>query len=786
MNRDQYFDRHRNLNIEREILERKWRAYQEEQQLMEQMRIFEAARAASSASAAAAGAGGGYLPQPVDTNPRAIKIAAKNNMIGYYDGANTGNLVFFTADWDSVSFSDNADTGIPYSDIDGWYFDEMIDGKGVLARITMNNNDRYYIFIDAGGNIIEKVHLIYGSTYGTSANRRSSEGLVIQLSYRNDSGRIIKWWNGDEIFTHTDTTINSNSNNFSLDYYGYDDAFSDGTTSASIIDEDLGYRRIFHCRPNGQFLEVTSSLRINGIQSQNESLHCIGNFAISTFQFDTPNLDGTASYDNGSFDVTLSAPVTGLRRGMEITGGDFDPGTLVTSISNDGLTITVSILPNLTNNDAPVIFIGNFLDTIRVTLADGTVHRDFDVSEYDAKFDILFELFGSDKAVLVLSRVFDSKVVYVIYSHTTGVLSTTTPINYLDYNQISNSDLKQTFYSSVNSVAGCERFLGAQLGNQTWDGKMYRYEDFTFIWSNSSGRVFTYTFDTSVETVGYNNTGYGYGSPMYAVINSPGSTDLEIMRFNDNGTVNITSLGTAYGYWNDYLEYGALGDNTYVSWKDSSRVLPDNKIQAFAVFAGGTGPVDQIWVTQNNNGAQIGKTQFIGQGDEGVTYLFNYGLNEYYTISDLVVGWTEFRYDSYQNAINFEMLSNAALYPGDGSFYLVNPSYTPPVKLEDGEPEEFRGSSDYAVKLSIDGGPEGFIRINVYDYEGTLVNFVITQATTYENFDVVNERIFLSQNPTGDTWHYYIITPNEDEYVFKEITTDGGLDYLFNSWGWWD
>ena len=60
MNRDQYFDRHRNLNIERNILEAKWRALQEEQQSMEQMMMFEAARAASSASVAS-GAGGGYL-----------------------------------------------------------------------------------------------------------------------------------------------------------------------------------------------------------------------------------------------------------------------------------------------------------------------------------------------------------------------------------------------------------------------------------------------------------------------------------------------------------------------------------------------------------------------------------------------------------------------------------------------------------------------------------------------------------------------------------------------------
>lgn len=63
MNRDQFENRHRQANIQQSEIERKWRAYQEEQ-LMEQMRMFEAARAAaeSAASAAAAAGGGGFFP----------------------------------------------------------------------------------------------------------------------------------------------------------------------------------------------------------------------------------------------------------------------------------------------------------------------------------------------------------------------------------------------------------------------------------------------------------------------------------------------------------------------------------------------------------------------------------------------------------------------------------------------------------------------------------------------------------------------------------------------------
>lgn len=716
---------------------------------------------------------------------RAIKISAKNNTIGYYDEV-TGNLVFFNADWDSVSFSDTADSGIPYADIDYWDFDRLIDGKGVLARVNMSNDDCYYLFIDAGCNIIETVHLISGSTYGISSNRVAAEGLAIQLSYRNDSGRIIKWWCGDEIFTRTDTTIRSNSDNFMLDWYGFDDAFSDGTTTAFIDDLDLGYARVFHCRPNGQFLEVTSALRANGTAAQDSYLHCIGDFAISLFMFDTAALAGTADYDSESFEVTLKAPVTGLRRGMRIRGGAFDDSTVITAISGDGLTVTISILPNSTDSDVPVQFGGSFVELIRVVLADGT-YSDFDVSEYEAAYHNSADLFGSNKAVFSLFRSFDSTVVWIIYNHANLSIKASDPVNYNTSYELYNIDQKRTFYSSVRSVAGCERFLGAQVGESSWDGKMYTYTDFTFIWSNPTGELFTYTFDTDRAPVGFSQSGAGYGDPMYVVINSPESRDLEIMRFDDDGTVDISSLGTAYGDWTGYLGYGALGDKTWISWKDAS--LGD-KIQVLQVLDGGGGPASplpsQIQITDANNGAQVGKTQFISDYVEGVTYLFDYNQNGYYTISDTINNWVEFKSNSYQNAINFETLSNVVLFPPDNSFILVNPDLLPPVKLEDGEGLAFRGSSEYAVKLSEDAGPGGFIRISVYTYGGTLVNSVLTQATNYENFEVVNERIFLSQNPTGNTWHFYIITPNEDGYVFKEITVAGGINYVINSWGWWD
>jgi hypothetical protein len=751
----------------------------EEQTMYEQMVMMAQSRAGQ-----APGVGGGTA---VSKNPKAIKIAAKNNLIGYYDQADTQNLVFFVADWDAVAFSNNADTGIPYADINNWYVDEMIDGKGVLVQVRMNNNDRYYIFIDAGGNIIETVHLVYASLYGTGSSRLSTEGIGIQLTYRNETqGRVVKWWNGNEIFSYQDNnTIESNQDHFYTDWYGWDSAFADGTGSVYIYDNILDDWRIFHTRPNGEFIEVTNSYYNNGIGADYNMLHCVGNFWIADYQSDYVEYSANATYHHDSYTVTLPAPIPGLRRGMEILGvgtGDFGSGIRILEISNGGLELTISDYPNSDNTDAPVIFNGSFVDTFRVMSADGS-YTNLDISEYDATYTLNSYLFGSDKAAFLLGTGY-GKVIYLLYTHSTGNLSSASIVN-LGYVQYLNLEMKNNF-QSLSSPLGCERFLGSVSGISTYDGKMSQYEGYTFVWSNPNGDIFTYTFDTSVDTVRVRG-GESYGDPMYVVINSPESLNLEIMRFNDNGTVDITSLGTEYADWNGYLQYGALGDKTWISWKDTSRALPDNKIQSFAVFAGGTGPVDQLWMTTNNNGDQIGRNQFISQFDESVTYLFNYSGNAYYTITDLISSWTQFRYNSYQDPINFEVLSNVAatLFPTYDSSLLINPNFQPPVRI-DGPILEFRGSSNYAVRLVDSGINGGLIRIDVFNYEGTLVNSVLTQSNTYADFQVVGDRIFLLQNSQSvdNTYHLYLITANT--YQVKDITTYAGYNYSINDWRWWD
>ena len=145
MNRDQYFDRHRNLNIEREMLERKWRAFQEEQQLQEQMMMFEAARAAQSAAAVASGAGGSF-----------------EEVLPPYCGGNK-QIITYTAFFANI-LKPGIDRFAPsYSDFDNYVHDEIKDMAARAYRDSYlkaeNENKNSVRFTRIGRYLVNRLRL---------------------------------------------------------------------------------------------------------------------------------------------------------------------------------------------------------------------------------------------------------------------------------------------------------------------------------------------------------------------------------------------------------------------------------------------------------------------------------------------------------------------------------------------------------------------------------------------------------------------------------------------------
>lgn len=740
------------------------------QQRFAERQMFEAIYHPQQIVTSASTSGGGGNPNPnVDGgNPRAIKISAKTVTMGYFDEVDTQNLVFFNADWDSVSFSDNVDSGIPIIDINNWYFTEMLDNKGSAAIIFMDNGDRYFILLDAGCNIVEKIFLPASIAHAST----DSGGQLIQISYKNSDGNIVvKWWDGDVVFTHINTTVITSADYFYFGFQSEGYVFGDLTGTAYIYDETFSTYRVFHTRPDGQFIEVTRELTEDG----KDYLHTIGNFNIYSYNFNSPQVVGKAAFNSSSYEVTLSAPISGLRRGMIIGTQDayppgsepFDNNTFVSNISGNGLTITLSKYPNTTQNNEGVIFNGSFANTVNIVLADGSTSATIDVSGHDASINNL-NLIGSDKAVLRFYKAYENSVMYAIYNHTTAVLNTSSFIRDLDVNNWYNSEHKRNFYS-VYSPNGSEKFLGAHFTSNVTDGDFTVCEDLTFIWSNSDGEVFTHSIDTSVDSVRFCQSYYEFGETLYLFINYPESSELEIIAFLDDGSILNFDTGTLYANTTSPF-FKAVLNKTLVSWVDSSRVAVGDTTTygLLEVKSGQIQITGQIWLRPSTLYTR-GETVLISY-PEDVTIYLNHTTNTFQEIvgATAATNFLPFSENSYQNSINYETLANGIIsFPGD--FYGIwNPNNSL-VITEDGIPAiAWKGDLNNAVKLTIDDGPEGYVWVEVWNYNGfTTVGF-LTQANDYGSFWVVNGRIFLTQQ-VGDSSHIYLITPNT--YVMKVIPT---------------
>ena len=231
MNRDQYFDRHRNLSIEREMLERKWRAFQEEQQLQEQMMMFEAARAAQSAAAVASGGGAGgfgWIGSALNKlNLRYSEVTAlvpniylfwDEDSDGYFNGIDDGGDDMYddgnfmntnlTQLWENIVENDqNEELCIPYthtqaeneSDLPDQYTNPPMDGKVKDGTNYFGEGSKYFtnmypgLFIMIADNVSVSEFTISGNV--------GSDGDGVGAGYINS---IIPGWT---LFYKTNTDL---------------------------------------------------------------------------------------------------------------------------------------------------------------------------------------------------------------------------------------------------------------------------------------------------------------------------------------------------------------------------------------------------------------------------------------------------------------------------------------------------------------------------------------------------------------------------------------------------
>lgn len=207
---EQFSDKHRNLNLERKELERKWRLKREEEMLLEAI----GQKSKGSANAPGVGGGGGNVSS----------VSSQLMMIHERDAS---TYTYYVYDYNSNSINGPHDSGISIEDYPLNNSNQYIINKGGYCHRFFNpgNNDFILLFVGATGNIIDT---ITGNTGDLSVY--TLDGRYI-LAWDYDLKTI--WiFDGNKVYTDTTTfaDVDSYGTTSNWNYTSLDGFFMESTT----------------------------------------------------------------------------------------------------------------------------------------------------------------------------------------------------------------------------------------------------------------------------------------------------------------------------------------------------------------------------------------------------------------------------------------------------------------------------------------------------------------------------------------------------------------------------
>jgi len=203
---DNFSDRYKNLNLQKDEIIRKWRI----QMLEEEQRLFEAAARKLQ---------GVTTPPPMSAEGQSASVSSQLMVLNERDAS---TFTYYVFNYDNGTVSGPHDTGLSVDDYDFNDSDQDIITNGGYVHKFYNsgNNDYAMLFIDAGGTLLET---ITGNTSDLSIH--SIDGTYI-LAWDYDLATI---WatDGTKVLTDTTTFVG-------VDYYDKVDNW-DETTSEGFV-----------------------------------------------------------------------------------------------------------------------------------------------------------------------------------------------------------------------------------------------------------------------------------------------------------------------------------------------------------------------------------------------------------------------------------------------------------------------------------------------------------------------------------------------------------------------
>jgi hypothetical protein len=414
---------------------------------------------------------------------------------------------------------------------------------------------------------------------------------------------------------------------------------------------------------------------------------------------------------------------------------------------------------------------------------DLTVFNKIDETPMDYKV-VDFRNYSINKFAMVIHNWNDSDVDYRIYTYngTTDDLNSTSHVrgtNYPNFNIIAYTN-DRTRTIGTDSV-----LISFFSSNSGWNGVMNTYAYFDIVYQMS--------WQTSLTTYVFTNGGVGNETGIlfnsdgltnnYYAICTTNNTDLQVLSITEDDGLEIITLGLLTDFHSPNID--SFGNKSCLI----SYAASDGSGMILKYFGNTGGIIDELTVTGTttyNIDTYIGWNIF-GVKYDSVLYQINTTTDEIVTIGP----WSGNHDDAYTSDNYYE--ASTSERQGDLVHILYNEFTSDVIILKPTTyvTSTLPSSSEYDLEVGKNGfmyifedQNSGNMQINLYDFNLTLLNSIVTDKTNF-NFSprAIKDRFIARHNDDNGNHTWFMITPTFDDSIMVSSSNSSRVE---NDWVYWD
>ncbi len=391
--------------------------------------------------------------------------------------------------------------------------------------------------------------------------------------------------------------------------------------------------------------------------------------------------------------------------------------------------------------------------------------------------------YGSNKFVMVFHNWDDAEVDYRVYTYngTTDVLNAATHVKGANYPQFSVSVDDNSSPDNYDK----ESVILTFYSNGQWTGSMnlYQYVDL----------IYQMEWQTTLSTYTFTNTGsYDAGfdvwngrlSNNYHGICTTNNVDLQILSITEADGLQITTVGQLA----DLQSYSIEGFGNKACFRSTSA---NDGTGLILKYFGDTGTVlDELII---NGGNPYTINTFTNYNSfailhDGIMYYIN-------TTTDEIVQIGAWANTGSDTASSYYEAPPAIMRSGEETVLFNQDTYETliikPNSYAIGSLPAWDTNMGYDVRVGKNSFmyvfgdlATGFIKINLYDFNLTLLNSITTDLTNYSlNTRGIKDRFVVRHNDGQGNYRFFMITPNFGDFY---LTPTSNVARIENDWIYWN